>query len=64
MLEIALTGCRYSGKSSVSKLFRKIGVPVFDSDTILKFILNLFQNLFYRFYFYVIRLFVLCNFAT
>ena len=40
MLEIALTGCRYSGKSSVSKLFRKIGVPVFDSDTILKFILN------------------------
>jgi dephospho-CoA kinase len=40
MLEIGLTGCRYSGKSSVSKLFRKIGVPVFDADTVLKFILN------------------------
>lgn len=40
MLEIGLTGCRYSGKTSVSKLFRKIGVPVFDSDTVLKFILN------------------------
>jgi len=40
MLEIGLTGCRYSGKSSVSKLFKKIGVPVFDSDTIIKFVLN------------------------
>lgn len=40
MLEVALTGCRYSGKSSVSKLFKKIGAPVFDSDTIIKFILN------------------------
>ena len=40
MLEIGLTGCRYSGKTSVSKLFKKIGVPVFDADTVLKFILN------------------------
>jgi len=40
MFEIGLTGCRYSGKTSVSKLFREIGVPVFDSDTVLKFILN------------------------
>jgi dephospho-CoA kinase len=40
MLEVALTGCRYSGKTSVGKLFKKIGTPVFDADTILKFILN------------------------
>ncbi len=40
MLEVGLTGCRFSGKTSVSKLFRKIGVPVFDADIILKFILN------------------------
>jgi dephospho-CoA kinase len=40
MLEIGLTGCRYSGKTSVSKMFKQIGVPVFDADTILKFILN------------------------
>ena len=40
MLEIGLTGCRYSGKTSVSKMFKQIGVPVFDADTVLKFILN------------------------
>ena len=40
MIEIGLTGCRYSGKTSVSKMFKQIGVPVFDADTILKFILN------------------------
>ncbi len=40
MFEVALTGCRYSGKTSVAKLFKKIDAPVFDADTILKFILN------------------------
>jgi dephospho-CoA kinase len=44
MLEVALTGCRYAGKTSVSKLFKKIGIPVFDSDTVLKFILNFRTN--------------------
>lgn len=40
MLEIGLTGCRYSGKTSVAKLFKQIGVPVFNADTVIKFILN------------------------
>lgn len=40
MLEVALTGNRYTGKNGVAKLFRQIGVPVFDADVILKFILN------------------------
>lgn len=40
MLEIALTGCRYSGKTTIANKFKKIGVPVFDADTVLKFILN------------------------
>ncbi len=40
MLEIALTGSRYSGKSTVSKVFNQIHIPVFDADTVLKFILN------------------------
>ena len=40
MLTIGLTGCRYSGKTSVGKLFNKIGVPVFNADVVLKFIIN------------------------
>ena len=40
MLEIALTGNRYSGKTRVTKVFSKIGIPVFKADTIIKFILN------------------------
>jgi dephospho-CoA kinase len=40
MLTIGLTGCRYSGKTSVGKLFNKIGVPVFNADIVLKFIIN------------------------
>jgi len=40
MLKIALTGTRYSGKTNVSKVFKQLQVPVFDADTILKYILN------------------------
>ena len=40
MLEIGLTGTRYSGKSTVGKVFNQIHIPVFDADTVLKFILN------------------------
>jgi len=39
-LTIALTGNRLSGKDSVGKLFAKIGIPVFDADAILKFLIN------------------------
>lgn len=40
LLNIGLTGSRYSGKSSVAKLFIQLGVPVFDADAIMKYILN------------------------
>ncbi len=40
VFEVALTGSRFSGKDSVARHFRRIGVPVFDADTVLKFILN------------------------
>jgi len=40
MLTVGLTGCRFSGKTMVGKLFKQVGVPVFNSDVILKFILN------------------------
>lgn len=37
---LGLSGNRYSGKDSVAKVFKQIGIPVFDVDTIIKFILN------------------------
>jgi len=45
MLEIALTGNRFVGKDFVVNKFRKLGVPVFDADVILRFIIN------HKFYF-------------
>lgn len=40
MITLGLTGNRYSGKTTVAKQFKSIGVPVFDADLILRFILN------------------------
>lgn len=40
MIEVALTGCPFSGKKRVAKLFKQIKVPVFEADTVMKFILN------------------------
>lgn len=40
MLKVGLSGNRYSGKNRVATLFHQIGVPVFEADVILKFILN------------------------
>ena len=40
MFEVALTGNRFSGKESVAKEFRKVGIPVFDADIVTKFIIN------------------------
>ena len=40
MIKIGLTGNRYSGKDTISRLFEQIKVPVFNADVILKFILN------------------------
>jgi dephospho-CoA kinase len=40
MIKIGLSGNRYSGKKRISKIFKQIGVPVFDADVVLKFILQ------------------------
>lgn len=40
MITLGLTGSRYSGKSKVADMFNQIQVPVFEADTIIKFILN------------------------
>ncbi len=40
LIQVALTGSRKSGKDGVVKLFRQFGVPVFEADAVLKYILN------------------------
>ncbi len=40
MIKVGLTGNRYSGKDIASKLFKKIGIPVFDADIMLKFLIQ------------------------
>ena len=40
MIKVGLSGNRYSGKNRIAKIFTQIGVPVFEADVILKFILN------------------------
>jgi dephospho-CoA kinase len=40
MIKVGLSGNRYSGKSRVANIFKQIGVPVFEADVILKFILQ------------------------
>lgn len=45
ILDIALTGSRKSGKHGVSKLFKQLGAPIFDADTILKYLLNYKPNI-------------------
>jgi len=44
MMKIGLTGNRYAGKDSVARLFEQIGIPVFNADVVLKFILNFDVN--------------------
>lgn len=36
MLKIGLTGGIGSGKSTVSKIFQVLGIPIFDADTVAK----------------------------
>jgi dephospho-CoA kinase len=40
LLNIALTGARFSGKSHVAEGFIQAGVPVFDADALIKYIIN------------------------
>lgn len=40
MVKIGLSGNKFAGKSTICNLFRKIGIPVFEADVILKFIIS------------------------
>ena len=40
MIKVGLSGNRYSGKTAISKMFKQIGIPVFDADIVLKFIIG------------------------
>ena len=40
MIKVGLSGNRYSGKDRVANLFKQISIPIFEADTILRFILN------------------------
>ena len=40
MIKVGLSGNRYSGKDEVCNVFRKISIPVFEADVIMKFIIH------------------------
>lgn len=40
MIKLGLTGARFVGKDKVARHFSKIGVPVFNADIILKYLIN------------------------
>lgn len=44
MYRVGLTGNSYSGIDDISEIFREKGIPVFDADVVLKFILNWEQD--------------------
>jgi dephospho-CoA kinase len=40
MIKVGLTGNYYSGYQQVAEIFEEMGVPVFDADVVLKFMIN------------------------
>ena len=40
MIKVGLSGNRFSGKDTISQIFRNVSIPVFDADVIVKFVLN------------------------
>jgi dephospho-CoA kinase len=40
MIKVGLSGNRYSGKDEICSIFRKLTIPVFEADVVLKFIIN------------------------
>jgi dephospho-CoA kinase len=40
MIKVGLSGNRYSGTDEICSIFRQYSIPVFEVDTILKFIIN------------------------
>lgn len=46
MIKVGLSGNRFSGKDTISKIFRDVSIPIFDADIIVKFILNYNYDIF------------------
>lgn len=40
MIKVGLSGNRYSGTEDICNIFKKLTIPVFEADVILKFIIN------------------------
>lgn len=40
MIKVGLSGNRFSGKDEVCNIFRKISIPVFEADVVLRFIIH------------------------
>jgi len=40
MIKVGLSGNRYSGTDQICNIFRKLTIPVFEADIVLKFIIN------------------------
>jgi dephospho-CoA kinase len=40
MIKVGLSGNRFSGKNEVCNMFRRISIPVFDADVVLRFIIH------------------------
>jgi dephospho-CoA kinase len=40
MIKVGLSGNRYSGTDQICDIFRKLTIPVFEADIVLKFIIN------------------------
>lgn len=40
MIKVGLSGNRFSGKTTIAKLFKQISIPVFHADVVLKFIIS------------------------
>lgn len=40
MIKVGLSGNRFSGKTEVCNMFRRLSIPVFDADVVLRFIIH------------------------
>jgi len=40
MIKVGLSGNRFSGKDEISNIFRRISIPVFEADVVLRFIIH------------------------
>lgn len=40
MIKVGLSGNRFSGKTEICNMFRRLSIPVFDADVVLRFIIH------------------------